>query len=76
MAVNFWTKLLKQTVKIRIRLRSSLIKVYTVCHSIYKALAHARTITVIGKDVQLFSIITIPSFTGSLAKLSKYDEKL
>ena len=71
----------EQTVKILIRLllRSSLIRIYTVCHSFYIFWRHyfivklncfiLRTTTVAGLGVPIFRVFTVESF-------SKYCKKI
>ena len=75
--LNIGTCMSEQTVKILIRLllRSSLIRIYTVCHSFYIFWRHyfivklncfiLRTTTVAGLGVPIFRVFTVVEFANS-----------
>ena len=79
----------EQTVKILIRLllRSSLIRIYPVCHSFYIFWRHyfivklncfiLRTTTVAGLGVPIFRVFTVPNLTGQcIYQLADWDRSV
>ena len=80
--LNIGTCMSEQTVKILIRLllRSSLIRIYTVCHSFYIFWRHyfivklncfiLRTTTVAGLGVPIFRVFTVCIKLGHMTKMA------
>ena len=82
--LNIGTCMSEQTVQILIRLllRSSLIRIYTVCHSFYIFWRHyfnvklncfiLRTTAVAGLGVAIFRVITVRIFFIHFLEISKF----
>ena len=78
---NVWADLAKQTLQTQIRLllRSSLIRVYTVCHSIYVLTAlpncsFTKTVSVFLKLSQSLEFARYQIYLKSLDRIFSYDQ--